>query len=78
VDGDAGVSIRTLPGAEWAVFGHAGCLAQRRKLYGDAYRTWIPSLGHRAAAASPHERYACTGGRVEYGVAEIHIPLEPR
>ncbi len=78
IQGAGAVRIRTLPAAEWAVFHHAGCVEERRRRYVDVYRSGIPSLGRQASSASPLERYACTRGGVEYGTAEVQIPLEPR
>ncbi len=78
VQPDAAVAIRALPAADWAVFRHSGSVAERRKLYGHAYRSWIPAAGRRAAPLSPIERHAYSGRRVEYGAVEVHIPIEPR
>ncbi len=65
------VEVRELAGGDHAVFSHSGSVAERRALYAQTYRSWLPALGRRAAEMPPFEAFL--GG----GVTRVHVPLLP-
>lgn len=78
VDGEGEIKVRELPAADYAVFPHAGDVSERRRFYEATFRTWLPSIGRRAAGRPPFEAYGRTADGIEMLSTQVHIPLIAR
>jgi len=78
LESEGPIQIRSQPAGDYAVFSHAGDVAERRRFYQATFRTWLPAIGRHAAAQPPFEVYPLTAVGPDMAATEVHIPLRPR